>query len=72
MTLVLDILKDYLRLVGQEYCKKDGNTDGKSRNSQMKFFNKLQSSKFCFLLSTRAGGLGINLTMADIVILYDR
>ncbi|KAL3791224.1 hypothetical protein ACHAW5_000494 [Stephanodiscus triporus] len=71
MTRVLDILEDYLRLVGHEYCRIDGNTDGESRDSQMEVFNKPGSSKFCFLLSTRAGGLGINLATADIVILYD-
>jgi SWI/SNF-related matrix-associated actin-dependent regulator of chromatin subfamily A member 5 len=37
----------------------------------MEEFNKPGSTKFCFLLSTRAGGLGINLATADIVILYD-
>ena len=71
MTRVLDILEDYLRLVGHEYCRIDGNTDGESRDTQMEVFNAPQSSKFCFLLSTRAGGLGINLATADIVILYD-
>jgi SWI/SNF-related matrix-associated actin-dependent regulator of chromatin subfamily A member 5 len=38
----------------------------------MEVFNEPGSTKFCFLLSTRAGGLGINLATADIVILYDR
>lgn len=71
MTRVLDILEDYLRLVGHEYCRIDGNTDGEKRDSQMEEFNTPDSSKFCFLLSTRAGGLGINLATADIVILYD-
>ncbi|KAL7543063.1 hypothetical protein ACHAXR_012376 [Thalassiosira sp. AJA248-18] len=71
MTRILDILEDYLRLVGHEYCRIDGNTDGEKRDSQMEEFNAEGSSKFCFLLSTRAGGLGINLATADIVILYD-
>jgi len=71
MTRLLDILEDYLRLVGHEYCRIDGNTDGEKRDSQMDEFNAPGSSKFCFLLSTRAGGLGINLATADIVILYD-
>eukprot|EP00584_Thalassiosira_punctigera_P009343 CAMPEP_0172537196 /NCGR_PEP_ID=MMETSP1067-20121228/8846_1 /TAXON_ID=265564 ORGANISM="Thalassiosira punctigera, Strain Tpunct2005C2" /NCGR_SAMPLE_ID=MMETSP1067 /ASSEMBLY_ACC=CAM_ASM_000444 /LENGTH=1160 /DNA_ID=CAMNT_0013322443 /DNA_START=23 /DNA_END=3505 /DNA_ORIENTATION=- len=71
MTRILDILEDYLRLVGYGYCRIDGNTDGEKRDSQMEEFNEPGSSKFCFLLSTRAGGLGINLATADIVILYD-
>jgi SWI/SNF-related matrix-associated actin-dependent regulator of chromatin subfamily A member 5 len=71
MTRVLDILEDYFRLVGHEYCRIDGNTEGEKRDSQMEEFNSEGSTKFCFLLSTRAGGLGINLATADIVILYD-
>jgi SWI/SNF-related matrix-associated actin-dependent regulator of chromatin subfamily A member 5 len=71
MTRVLDILEDYLNFVGEEYCRIDGNTDGDERDEQMNEFNEENSSKFCFLLSTRAGGLGINLQTADIVILYD-
>lgn len=71
MTRVLDILEDYMRYVRFNYCRIDGNTDGEKRDSQMDEFNAPDSSKFCFLLSTRAGGLGINLATADIVILYD-
>jgi len=71
MTRLLDILDDYCRLVGYDYCRIDGNTDGERRDSQMDEFNAERSSKFIFLLSTRAGGLGINLATADIVILYD-
>ena len=58
MTRVLDIMEDYLRLLGHEYCRIDGSTDGEKRDSQMEEFNAEGSSKFCFLLSTRAGGLG--------------
>ena len=54
-----------------QYCRIDGNTTGEMRDSQMDEFNEEGSSKFAFLLSTRAGGLGINLATADIVILYD-
>ena len=71
MTRVLDILEDYFRLVGFQYCRIDGNTDGESRDMQMEEFNAEGSPKFAFLLSTRAGGLGINLATADIVILFD-
>ena len=71
MTRVLDILEDYFRLTGFQYCRIDGNTEGERRDSQINEFNEEGSTKFIFLLSTRAGGLGINLATADIVILYD-
>lgn len=71
MTRVLDILEDYFRYVGHEYCRIDGSTDGEKRDAQMDEFNEPGSTKFAFLLSTRAGGLGINLATADTVILYD-
>ena len=71
MTRILDILEDYFRLLQFKYCRIDGNTDGEQRDAQMDVFNAPDSEKFAFLLSTRAGGLGINLATADIVILYD-
>ena len=71
MTRVLDILEDYFRYIGYQYCRIDGSTSGEIRDAQMEEFNAEGSSKFAFLLSTRAGGLGINLATADIVILYD-
>lgn len=48
-----------------------GNTSGEDREAQIDTYNAEGSEKFVFLLSTRAGGLGINLYTADIVILYD-
>lgn len=71
MTRVLDILEDYCRLTGYQYCRLDGNTPGEVRDQHTEEFNRPGSEKFIFLLSTRAGGLGINLATADIVILYD-
>ena len=71
MTRILDILEDYFCYVKYDYYRIDGNTEGEKRDSQMEEFNEPGPSKFCFLLSTRAGGLGINLAMADIVIMYD-
>ena len=71
MTRMLDILEDYMRLQGHGYCRIDGNTSGADRDAQMDEYNAPGSEKFVFLLSTRAGGLGINLYTADIVILYD-
>ncbi|ONI28405.1 hypothetical protein PRUPE_1G140700 [Prunus persica] len=71
MTRLLDILEDYLMFRGYLYCRIDGNTGGEDRDASIDAFNKPGSEKFVFLLSTRAGGLGINLATADIVILYD-
>ena len=52
-------------------CSIDGGTDGDARDESIEAFNKPNSDKFIFLLSTRAGGLGINLATADVVVLYD-
>ncbi|XP_061349130.1 ISWI chromatin-remodeling complex ATPase CHR11-like isoform X1 [Gastrolobium bilobum] len=71
MTRLLDILEDYLMYCGYQYCRIDGNTGGEDRDASIEAFNKPGSEKFVFLLSTRAGGLGINLATADVVILYD-
>ncbi|CAH1421730.1 unnamed protein product [Lactuca virosa] len=71
MTRLLDILEDYLMFCGYLYCRIDGNTGGEDRDASIDAFNKPGSEKFVFLLSIRAGGLGINLAIADIVILYD-
>ncbi|CAA7061895.1 unnamed protein product [Microthlaspi erraticum] len=71
MTRLLDILEDYLMYRGYQYCRIDGNTDGDERDASIEAYNKPGSEKFVFLLSTRAGGLGINLATADVVILYD-
>ncbi|XP_020113773.1 probable chromatin-remodeling complex ATPase chain isoform X1 [Ananas comosus] len=71
MTRLLDILEDYLLYRGYQYCRIDGNTGGEDRDASIDAFNKPGSEKFIFLLSTRAGGLGINLATADVVILYD-
>ncbi|KAG5284468.1 hypothetical protein AALO_G00027050 [Alosa alosa] len=71
MTRVLDILEDYCMWRGHEYCRLDGNTPHEAREQAIEAFNAPNSSKFLFMLSTRAGGLGINLATADVVILYD-
>lgn len=71
MTRMLDILEDYLLSRRYSYCRIDGSTDGDARDRAMDEFNAEGSEKFCFLLSTRAGGLGINLATADTVVLYD-
>jgi len=71
MTRMLDILEDYCRFIGLEYCRLDGQTNAVIRDEQIDAFNAPGSSKFVFLLSTRAGGLGVNLQTADTVIIYD-
>lgn len=71
MTRVLDILEDYCAMRQHSYCRIDGNTNGDLRDQQISDFNKEGSEIFMFLLSTRAGGLGINLATADTVVLYD-
>lgn len=71
MTRILDIMEDYLVMRRFKYCRIDGNTSYEVREDYIDAFNKPNSEKFIFLLSTRAGGLGINLQTADVVILYD-
>lgn len=69
--MVLDILEDFCNFRQYEYCRIDGSTDMVERDEQIEDFMREGSKKFVFLLSTRAGGLGINLTSADTVIIYD-
>lgn len=71
MTRVLDILEDYCMWRNYEYCRLDGQTPHDERQASINAYNEPGSSKFVFMLSTRAGGLGINLATADVVILYD-
>ena len=71
MTRILDILEDYCWYRGHSYCRIDGQTPHEDRDAQIQEYNAPGSSKFIFMLSTRAGGLGINLYTADIVILFD-
>uniref|UniRef100_A0A7S2V7T2 Chromatin-remodeling complex ATPase chain n=1 Tax=Entomoneis paludosa TaxID=265537 RepID=A0A7S2V7T2_9STRA len=71
MTKVLDIIEDYLYMRQYNYCRIDGGTSYEEREAYIDAYNAENSEKFVFLLSTRAGGLGINLQTADVVILYD-
>ncbi|KAJ7224436.1 SNF2 family N-terminal domain-containing protein [Mycena pura] len=71
MSRVLDILEDYCLFRQYKYCRIDGGTAHEDRIVAIDEYNKPGSEKFIFLLTTRAGGLGINLTTADIVVLYD-
>ncbi|XP_014676572.1 PREDICTED: SWI/SNF-related matrix-associated actin-dependent regulator of chromatin subfamily A member 5-like [Priapulus caudatus] len=71
MTRMLDILEDYCAWRGYDYCRLDGSTAHEDRQNSIDEFNRPGSEKFVFMLSTRAGGLGINLATADSVIMYD-
>lgn len=71
MSRVLDILEDYCVFREHKYNRIDGSTAHEDRIAGIDEYNKPGSEKFVFLLTTRAGGLGINLTSADIVILFD-
>ncbi|XP_044613917.2 chromodomain-helicase-DNA-binding protein 1-like isoform X2 [Equus asinus] len=69
MTQMLDILQDYMDYRGYSYERVDGSVRGEERHLAIKNFG--QKPIFIFLLSTRAGGVGMNLTAADTVIFVD-
>uniref|UniRef100_A0A8C4YPU3 Chromodomain helicase DNA binding protein 5 n=1 Tax=Gopherus evgoodei TaxID=1825980 RepID=A0A8C4YPU3_9SAUR len=71
MTKMLDLLEDFLEYEGYKYERIDGGITGGLRQEAIDRFNAPGAQQFCFLLSTRAGGLGINLATADTVIIYD-
>ncbi|XP_021364893.1 chromodomain-helicase-DNA-binding protein 5-like isoform X3 [Mizuhopecten yessoensis] len=71
MTKMLDILEDFLEHEGYKYERIDGGITGALRQDAIDRFNAPNAPQFCFLLSTRAGGLGINLATADTVVIYD-
>ncbi|KAJ4197773.1 ATP-dependent DNA helicase Hrp3 [Fusarium falciforme] len=71
MVKMLDILGDYLSLRGYKFQRLDGTIAAGPRRMAINHFNAEDSEDFCFLLSTRAGGLGINLMTADTVVIFD-
>ncbi|KAI3827749.1 hypothetical protein L1987_01832 [Smallanthus sonchifolius] len=71
MTRLMDILEVYLQLHEFKYLRLDGSTKTEERGTLLKQFNAPDSPYFMFLLSTRAGGLGLNLQTADTVIIFD-
>lgn len=70
MTKMLDILEDFLQYKRHKYFRLDGSCLISDRRDMVSEFQK-NSEVFIFLLSTRAGGLGVTLTAADVVIFYD-
>lgn len=71
MTRLMDILEIYLKLNDFKFLRLDGSTKTEERGALLKQFNAPDSPYFMFLLSTRAGGLGLNLQTADTVIIFD-
>ena len=71
MTKMLDILEDFLEGEQYKYERIDGGITGTLRQDAIDRFNAPGAPQFVFLLSTRAGGLGINLATADTVVIYD-
>ncbi len=69
-TMVLDVMEDYLKERDFSYLRLDGSTPVQERQYLIDQFNS-DSKIFLFILSTKAGGLGINLTSANTVILHD-
>ncbi|XP_069945024.1 ATP-dependent helicase brm isoform X8 [Cherax quadricarinatus] len=70
MTQLMTIMEDYLMYKGFKYLRLDGMTKSEDRGELLRLFNTSREY-FLFLLSTRAGGLGLNLQSADTVIIFD-
>ncbi|KAL9647454.1 hypothetical protein ABK040_006815 [Willaertia magna] len=71
MTQLLDIMEEFLTHRDYKYMRLDGNVKHSDRGTLIKDFNASNSPYFVFLLSTRSGGLGLNLQTADTVIIFD-
>lgn len=70
-TMMLDIVEDYCNLRGWKYCRLDGSVSRARRNYDIRRFNEEGSPYFLFLVSTRSGGMGLNLQTADTCVLFD-
>ncbi|THV06013.1 hypothetical protein K435DRAFT_744240 [Dendrothele bispora CBS 962.96] len=69
--IALNIVEDFLVGEGYKFLRLDGNTPGFKRQKDMDEFNRPGSDTFIYLLTTRAGGVGINLYTADTVVIFD-
>lgn len=71
MVRVLNLLEDYMKIKGYSYERLDGSTKSSDRKESVSRFCKPEMQRFIMLMSTKAGGLGLNLTAADTVIIFD-
>ena len=71
MVTMLNLIEDYMQLKRYPYQRIDGGVSGEKRKQSIAQFNDPTSKDFCFLLSTKAGGLGINLQTANRVVIFD-
>eukprot|EP00917_Polyrhabdina_sp_WS-2016_P011200 GHVP01024758.1.p1 GENE.GHVP01024758.1~~GHVP01024758.1.p1 ORF type:complete len:208 (+),score=22.20 GHVP01024758.1:1234-1857(+) len=71
MTQMMTIMEDFLVMEGLGYLRLDGSVVNETRQERIAEFNNPDSQKRIFILSTRAGGLGLNLQSADTVIIFD-
>ncbi|XP_053676032.1 SWI/SNF-related matrix-associated actin-dependent regulator of chromatin subfamily A containing DEAD/H box 1 homolog [Anopheles nili] len=69
-TMMLDIMEEYMKIRNHEYMRLDGSTPVTERQEMIDQYTE-DRNIFIFMLSTKAGGLGINLTAADTVIIHD-
>lgn len=71
MTKILDIIETYLKYKQHKFQRLDGNVRGDDRQKAIDSFNAQNSKDFVFLLCTKTGGIGVNISAADTVIIYD-
>jgi superfamily II DNA or RNA helicase len=71
MKRMLDLLEEFCQLMGYKHERIDGSVSGNLRQASIDRFSDPAQDRFVFLLSTKAGGVGINLTAADTVVIFD-
>ncbi len=71
MTQCMTIIEDYFNFKGYRFLRLDGMTKSDDRGEMLKIFNMANSEYFIFLLSTRAGGLGLNLQVNALTVPFE-
>lgn len=71
MTQVIEIMVEFFKLRLWTFLKLEGSTKTEERENMVKLWNAPNSEYFIFVLSTHAGGFGLNLQTADTVIIFD-